>query len=267
MTDPLDLTGRVVIVTGGGRGVGRGITEAFLAAHADVVVLSRTEPEFLPASNGRVASYVAGDVRDVPATAAAIEGVAKEFSRLDVLVNNAGGAPPSEAATVSPRFIEKILALNLLAPFTAAQAANTVMQKQDDGGVIINIGSVSAQRPAPGAAAYAAAKAGLANLTKTLAVEWAPKVRVNLVIGGLIRTEQSDLFYGDDEGIARVSATVPLGRMAEPSDIGSACVYLASPFAAYVTGAELAVHGGGEPPPFLAAVADDAAEKPGGNAT
>ena len=166
---------------------------------------------------------------------------------------------------MSARFTKKVIGLNLIAPFTVAQAANAIMQKQDEGGVIINIGSVSAQRPAPGAAVYAAAKAGLANLTKTLAMEWAPKVRVNLVIGGLIRTEQSDLFYGDADGIARVAATVPLGRMAEPSDIGAACVYLASPYAAYVTGAELAVHGGGEPPPFLAAAEGEDAAKPEGS--
>jgi NAD(P)-dependent dehydrogenase (short-subunit alcohol dehydrogenase family) len=127
------------------------------------------------------------------------------------------------------------------------------MQEQDDGGAIVNIASVSGMRPSPTAAAYGAAKAGLLNLTQTLAMEWAPKVRVNAVTAGLIRTEQAHLFYGDEEGIARVGATVPLGRMGTPHDVASACLYLASPLAAYVSGANLVVHGGGEPPPFLEA--------------
>jgi NAD(P)-dependent dehydrogenase (short-subunit alcohol dehydrogenase family) len=265
VSDPLDLTGRVVVVTGGGRGVGRGISDAFLGAGAEVVIVSRSEPATLPAAAGRTASYVAADVRDVEAARSAIDTVGARHGRIDVLVNNAGGAPPSEAATASPRFFEKVIALNLVAPFVVAQAANVVMQRQDDGGVIVNIGSVSGQRPSPSAAAYGAAKAGLANLTRTLAVEWAPKVRVNLVVGGLIRTEQSELFYGDDSGVLAVGATVPLGRMAEPADIGSACLYLSSPLAAYVSGAELLVHGGGERPAFLAAAQPVVQPRPGEN--
>jgi NAD(P)-dependent dehydrogenase (short-subunit alcohol dehydrogenase family) len=131
------------------------------------------------------------------------------------------------------------------------------MQQQPTGGSIVNIGSVSGVRPSPGTAVYGAAKAGLGGLTRSLAVEWAPKVRVNLVIGGMVRTEQSGLFYGDDDGIAAVAATVPAGRLAEPTDIGTMCVFLASPFASYVSGAEILVHGGGERPAFLAAANAD----------
>ena len=156
-----------------------------------------------------------------------------------------------DAATVSPRFTEKIIALNLLAPINFAQRANAVMQNQDDGGSIVNIASVSGQRPSPGTTAYGAAKAGLLSATQSLAVEWAPKVRLNAIAAGLVRTEQAHLHYGDDEGIARVSATVPLGRMAIPTEVGDACVFLASPMASYVSGASLQLHGGGEPPPFL----------------
>jgi NAD(P)-dependent dehydrogenase (short-subunit alcohol dehydrogenase family) len=108
-------------------------------------------------------------------------------------------------------------------------------------------------RPSPGSAAYGAAKAGLINLTTSLAVEWAPKVRVNAVTAGLIRTEQAGLFYGDEAGIARVAATVPLGRMGDPADVADACLYLASPLARYVSGSNLVVHGGGERPAFLEA--------------
>lgn len=138
-----------------------------------------------------------------------------------------------------------------------AQRANAIMQEQPEGGTIINISSVSGMRPTPNTAAYGAAKAGLINLTQTLAMEWAPKVRVNCVTGGLIRTEQSHLHYGSEAGVAAVAATVPMGRMAEPSDIGDVCLLLTSPLARYVSGANLVVHGGGEPPPHLGAAKAD----------
>ena len=125
------------------------------------------------------------------------------------------------------------------------------MQTQENGGSIINIASVSAQRPSPGTAAYGAAKAGLINLTTSLAVEWAPKVRLNSIAAGLIKTEQSHLHYGDDKGIAAVSATIPMGRLAEPQDIGDACAFLGSNLSSYISGANLTVHGGGEKPSFL----------------
>ena len=251
----LDLTGRVVLVTGGTKGVGRGITERFLEAGADVVITARNEPEAPIEAGGRQASFIAADVRDLDQIDALVGATVTAHGRLDVLVNNAGGSPNAEAATASPRFSEAIIRLNLLAPLNLAQAANAIMQTQDEGGSIINIGSLSGMRPSPGTAAYGAAKAGLLNLTQSLAIEWAPKVRVNAVSGGYILTEQSGLHYGDDEGLARVADTVPMGRLADPSDVGDACVFLASPLARHIAGANLAVHGGGEAPPFLAAAA------------
>jgi len=253
LKNALDFGGKVVIVTGGAKGVGRGITQRFLDAGADVVVCGRSVPGELPKAGKRKAVFVAADVREVEQIDAVVTEVEKRFGRLDVLVNNAGGAPEAEAATVSPRFSESIIRLNLIAPLNFAQRANAVMQKQDDGGVIINIASVSATRPSPGTAAYGAAKAGVLSLTQTLAVEWAPKVRVVAVTAGMIRTEQSHLHYGDDEGIASVGATVPLGRLADPEDIGDACLMLASPLSSYVSGSSLLVHGGGEKPAFLSA--------------
>jgi NAD(P)-dependent dehydrogenase (short-subunit alcohol dehydrogenase family) len=249
----LDFSGRVVIVTGGTKGVGLGITKRFLAHGADVVVCGRNVPDGALSEGGREARFIAADVRDVVQVAEVVEFARDQFGRLDVLVNNAGGAPEADAATASPRFSEAIIRLNLLAPLNFAQAANAVMQAQEDGGVIVNIASVSGVRPSPGTAAYGAAKAGLLSLTTTLAVEWAPKVRVNAVTAGMIRTEQAHLHYGDEEGIAAVGATVPLGRMGEPEDVGDACLYLASPLARYVSGANLLLHGGGERPAFLAA--------------
>jgi len=254
----LDFSGRVAIVTGGTKGVGRGIATTFLRAGADVVVCGHSKPDDLPSVDDRRAVFVAADVREPEQVEGLVSTTTARFGRLDVLVNNAGGAPWAEAATASPRFHEKIIRLNLLAPLLCSQIANQVMQAQDEGGSIVNIGSVSGVRPSPGAAAYGAAKAGLHNLTQTLAVEWAPKVRVNCVVGGLIRTEMAHLHYGDEAGIARVAETVPLGRLGMPSDMGEACLYLASPLASYVSGTLLTLHGGGERPSYLdAATAGD----------
>ena len=251
MTDPLDLSGQVVIVTGGCRGIGRGIATRFLAAGADVVICCRHEPDELPGHEGRTAAYVEADVRDAEQVERVVAFTTERFGRLDVLVNNAGGSPPADSATASPKFSAAIITLNLVAPLLFAQRANAVMQEQPEGGAIVNIASVSGIRPSPGTAAYGAAKAGLINLTQTLAVEWAPKVRVNTVTAGLVRTEQSHLFYGDEEGIAAVGATVPLGRMADPADIADVCLFLASPLARYVSGESIVVHGGGERPAYL----------------
>ncbi|HUQ03852.1 MAG TPA: SDR family oxidoreductase [Kofleriaceae bacterium] len=251
MGNPLDLDGKVVLVTGGSRGIGRGIATRFLEAGAEVVICGRNRPESLPGVGSRLASFVAGDVRDVEQLDAIVAAVTERHGRLDVLVNNAGGSPPVDAATVSPRFSASIIQLNLVAPLWLAQRANAVMQQQATGGAIINIASVSGVRPSPGTAAYGAAKAGLINLTQSLAVEWAPRVRVNAVVAGPIRTEQAAMHYGSEAGIAAVDATIPLGRMGTPEDVASACLYLASPLAEWVSGTALVVHGGGERPAFL----------------
>jgi NAD(P)-dependent dehydrogenase (short-subunit alcohol dehydrogenase family) len=252
MRDPLELSGKVVIVTGGSMGVGRGITTCFLEAGAEVVICDIEEPEDLPSAGDRRALFTLADVRDVEQIESVVTFATEQFGRLDVLVNNAGGAPFADAATASPRFSEAMIRLNLIAPLLFAQQANAVMQKQEEGGVIINIASVSAIRPSPGTAAYGAAKAGLLSLTQTLAVEWAPKVRINAVTAGMILTEKARLHYGDDEGVAEVAKTVPLGRMALPRDVGNTCLYLASPLASYVSGAQILMHGGGERPAYMA---------------
>lgn len=243
-----DLAGRVVIVTGGTRGIGAVIARRFLAAGARVLVCGRTEPDELPAAGDLAAEFVAADIRDSDQAVAVVDTAVERFGRLDVLVNNAGGSPPASAATVSPRFVSAIVALNLLAPFYLAQRANAVMRTQPEGGLILNIGSVSGRQPAPGTAAYSAAKAGLATLTRALALEFGPEVRVNQVTVGLVMTELSGLHYGDQAGLDAVAATIPLQRMAVPDDIASACLLLCSPLAGYVNGAELLVDGGGEIP-------------------
>jgi NAD(P)-dependent dehydrogenase (short-subunit alcohol dehydrogenase family) len=256
VADRLDMHGKVAIVTGGTRGVGRGISERFLEHGADVVVCGRNAPDELPAVGGREAVFTAADVREVEQIAGVVDFATRRFGRIDTLVNNAGGAPAADAATVSPRFHESIIRLNFISGLHFAQRANAVMQKQPEGGVIINIASVSAIRPSPGTAAYGAAKAGLLSLTASLAVEWAPKVRVVAVTAGMIATELSDMHYGEGETLAAVEATVPLGRLGTPGDVGDACVFLASPMASYVSGTSLLLHGGGETPAFLTALED-----------
>jgi len=247
----IDLTGRVVLVTGGTRGVGRGIAQRFADAGATLAVASRRGADDLP---GGWSQHTA-DVRDPEAASALVDEVVAAHGRIDVLVNNAGGAPPAETATVSARFTERVVALNLLSAMYCAQRANHHMQSSVDGGAIVNVASVAGLRPAPTVAAYGAAKAGLLSFTATVGQEWLPKVRVNAVTCGMVHTEQAALHYGDDDGIARVAATIPAGRLATPSDIGDVCVWLASPLASYVSGANVVAHGGGDRPPFLDAAA------------
>lgn len=245
---------QVVLVTGGCRGIGRGIAQRFADAGARIAICCRHQPDDLP--EGWL--FVAADIREPEQVDSVIAETVARFGRLDVLVNNAGGSPPADSATSSPRFTAGIIALNLTAAIVCAQRANAVMQEQSDGGVIVNIASVSGVRASPNTLAYGAAKAGLLNATKTMAVDFAPAVRVNALVVGLVVTEQAHLFYGDDAGIAAVGETVPLGRMADPTDVADVCLFLASPLARYVSGAEVLVHGGGEKPAYMDAASGTA---------
>lgn len=254
LPDPFEQTfleGRVVIVTGGTKGIGKAIAEAFLSAGATVAICARTAPEEPVSAGGRSAVFYPCDVRQAANCKAFVEAVAADHGRLDVLVNNAGGSPAVEAATVSPRFTEAIVALNLLAPIHMSQAAHAVMSAQTDGGAIINIASISGQRPSPGTAAYGAAKAGLLSLTRSLAQEWGPSVRVNAIVVGLIETEQAEATYGSRGAQVEIAESIPMKRMGRGQDVAKGALFLASSWAGFVTGATLEVHGGGEKPPFL----------------
>ncbi len=249
MSITIDLSGRVALITGGARGVGRGIAHRLLDAGATVVICGRTEPEAVPTSadgTRTCAAFRTADVRDPDAVEALVTGIVDELGSIDIVVNNAGGTPVVAAAEASPRFSTKIVELNLLAALHVATAAQQRMVHQPEGGSIVNITSLSGLRPSPGSAAYGAAKAGLANLTASLAMEWAPKVRVNAVAAGMVRTETFEDYHGGPDGAAAVAATVPMGRVAEPAEVGDAVVFLASPLARFISGAELVVHGGGE---------------------
>lgn len=254
----LGLAGKVVLVTGGVRGVGAGISRVFRGAGAVVITCARR-----PADEGSDIAdleFHSADLRDPEAVRAMVDAIVERHGRLDVVVNNAGGAPFALAADASANFHSKIVALNMLSALTVAQESHRVMTADGNGmagGVIVNISSVSGHRASPGTASYGAAKAGVDSLTQSLAVEWAPAVRVNSVVVGPVKTELAEMHYGDADGVAAVDATIPMGRMADPQDVGRAAAFLASPLAAYITGAELLVHGGGEKPAFLSASTAD----------
>ncbi|WP_030772058.1 SDR family oxidoreductase [Streptomyces sp. NRRL F-2664] len=245
----MELDGRVAVVTGGTRGVGAGIARSFLAAGAEVVVCARRPPDRPVAAGGREASFTALDLRDAGAVRNFFDAVADRYGRLDCLVNNAGGTPYRLLGEGDAERHARVVELNLVAPMTASLAAHPWLRRAR--GSVVMIGSVSGTRPSPGTAAYGAAKAGLESLARSMAVEWAPEVRVNSLLLGMVRTELAHLHYGDEAGIKAVGATVPLGRLAEPDDVGDAAVFLASDRARYVSGAGLLVHGGGERPAFL----------------
>lgn len=251
VSSDLDYTGKVVLITGGTKGIGAGIARKYLSAGARVLVCGRQSPGALPEAEGITADFFGLDLRDTEALGELFDYISGHYGRLDVVVNNAGGSPSTEAATASPRFSESIIRLNLLVPLNVAQRANHLMQSQESGGTIVFVGSVSASRPSPGTAAYGAAKAGVLSLVSSLAVEWAPKVRVVSVSPGLIETEQSHLHYGDEAGIAAVGRTIPAGRMGLPEDVANACLFAASELATYWSGTNLLLHGGGEKPAFL----------------
>lgn len=243
----IDFAGRAAIVTGGTRGLGKAIAKALAEAGCAVTVCGRNEPSDLPEG----VSFIAADVREPDQAAALVETVVARHGRLDILVNNAGGSPQAPAATASPRFFDSIIKLNLSAAMYLSQAAHGPM-KAAGSGSIINIASVSGIRPSPGTAAYGAAKAGLLNLTQTLAQEWGPDhIRVNAIIAGLMQTETAEQTYGDAEAQAAVGRSMPLGRMGTGEDVAGAVLWLCSDLAAWVSGARINVDGGGERPFFL----------------
>ncbi|MFI5622761.1 SDR family oxidoreductase [Nocardioides sp. NPDC051685] len=249
MAVEIDFSGKVVAVTGGARGVGAGIVARFLEAGAEVEICGRTAPDELPVVDGRKPVFSQVDVRDPEQVAAWIAAITSRLGRLDVVVNNAGGAPYADFATASPRFHEKIASINFLATAHVCQAAYEALKASR--GSIVNISSISARRPSPGTAVYGAAKAAVESLTGSIAVEWAPDVRVNAISCGIVATPGSEDHYGSPEQRAAVAATIPRGVFATPEEVGDACLMLASPLAAHITGAVLAVDGGGEWPAFL----------------
>ena len=236
------MNGKVALVTGGNRGIGLAIAGRLRAAGYRVITCGRS-------ADVEAEDHLVCDIRDPAACAALIEQVIARGGRLDLLVNNAGGSPGADAATASPRFTERVLALNLLAPIHLSQLALPHLRPAR--GSIVNVASVSAQRPSPGTAAYAAAKAGIIAFGRSVAHEWGPDVRVNAIAVGFVETEATEATYGDARAQAAIAANIAAGRLARASEVAEAVLFLASDAASYITGATLNVDGGGERPPFL----------------
>lgn len=236
---------QTIIVTGGGKGIGRGITERFVSQGATLIICGRRAPDSLPDNT----HFISLDIREAEAAQTLVNFAIEKTGRIDCLINNAGGGPPVASMDASPRLTEKIIALNLMAPIYLSQAAYPHLKKSE--GSIINISSVSATRSSPGSIAYGAAKAGLLSVTTSLAMEWAPDVRVNAIIVGLVKTDASEDHYGGSKGMKFLADALPMKRMGAPADIAKACTFLADSENSYVSGAALEVFGGGEPPYFL----------------
>jgi NAD(P)-dependent dehydrogenase (short-subunit alcohol dehydrogenase family) len=247
----INFKNKTVVITGGSKGIGLEITKTFLKHQANVIILARNKPKRKIQSKSNAGYFIECDIRNIESIDSAIKDISSKYKSIDVLINNAGGAPMADSLTASPKFHEAIIDLNLTAPLNLSQKIAKKMIKQKTVSNIINISSVTATRPTPGSAAYGAAKGALVNLTKTLAVEWAPKIKVNSIIVGYIETANSILHYGSKSEIKKVAKTIPLKRMGQPQDVANACVFFASDMAEWVTGSALEVHGGGESPAYL----------------
>ncbi len=249
--DRFRLDGKVALVTGSGQGIGRACALAFAEAGADVVVSARTpdDVEAVAAETegpGRRALAIPADVMDDTALEDLVARAATELGRLDIAVNNAGGTPPRAAMDTSAGFMERAFRFNAVAPFLLAKAAARAMVDTVGGGAILNISSRSSQQVVPGFTAYGTAKAALNKITTSLAVEWAPRVRVNALSVGAVATRSLEVVMTDDGLRTALEAGTPMGRAGDPEDIAAAALWLCSPAGAWVTGKVVEVDGGAE---------------------
>lgn len=249
MGSGFDLSGRVVWVTGSSRGIGRGIAEHLARAGARIVVHARAHEALADVlttleAGGTDALAVAGDLRDDATLAVAGAAIAERFGRLDGVVANVGGAAYGALAELDTERFRRQLDLNLTSAFATVKAAYPLLVDSHGSAVLVSATATTSATPFFGA--YGAAKAGVEHLTRSLAAEWGPEVRVNCISPGLIRTEGSmqAVFAGSDELAARAGSTTAVGRVGETADIAYACHYLLSDAAAYVSGAVLVVDGG-----------------------
>jgi 7-alpha-hydroxysteroid dehydrogenase len=251
--DRFTLTDKVAIVSGAGKGIGRGIALGFAEAGADVVCAARTESDIAAVADevralGRRALVVRTDVMQTADLEALVDATIAEFGRIDVLVNNAGGTPPRPAMHTSEAFFETALRFNVTQAFLLSKLAARQMVDTAGEGAIVNISSRSSDMVQTSFVAYAAGKAALNMMTRNLAAELAPKVRVNAIGVGGVATEALEMVLTDDALRAQFEANTPMRRPGTPEDIACAALYLASPASSWVTGKIFQVDGGTESP-------------------
>ena len=243
-----DLTGKVAVVTGGSRGIGRAVAEGFAVAGADVVIASRkfesceTAATEIAAATGQRALPVACHVGKWDDCDRLVETVYEQFGRCDILVNNAGMSPLyDDLSSVTEELYNKVHAVNASGPFRLSVLVGTRMA-EGDGGSIINITTAGSLRPMTFDLPYCMAKAGLNALTLGLAGAWPPKVRANLVLPGAFDTDITKA-WGDEQKASAGSAN-PMGRIGQPEDLVGLCVFLASDASSYINGAQVLADGG-----------------------
>ncbi len=251
--DRFRLTGKVAVVTGAGLGIGRGIAVGLAEAGADVVVAARTRSDLeevvgLVQAAGRRGHAVVTDVMQAADRERLISETVESFGRLDVLVNNAGGTGPRPAMATSEAYFETALRFNVTAPFLLSKLAARAMVDTAGTGAIVNISSRSADMVMSSFVAYGAGKAALNQMTRNLAVELAPLVRVNAIGVGGVATRGLEVVLTNAALRATFEANTPMGHAGEPEDIACAALYLASPASSWVTGKVLQVDGGTERP-------------------
>jgi 7-alpha-hydroxysteroid dehydrogenase len=247
--DRFKLTDRVAIVTGAGKGIGRGIALAFAEAGADVVCAARTPADIgatakAVVERGRRALAVPTDVLKPDQLERLVAAAIAEFGRIDVLVNNAGGTGPRAALETSERYFENALRMNVTQAFLLSKLCIPKMVETAGGGAIVNISSRSSDMVQTAFVAYGAGKAALNMMTRNLAAEVAPKVRVNAISVGGVETEGLAVVLTNQELRDQFNRNTPMGRPGTVEDIAACALYLASPAASFVTGEIYGVNGG-----------------------
>jgi 7-alpha-hydroxysteroid dehydrogenase len=251
--DRFRLDDRVAVITGAGQGIGRGIALGLADAGADVVLAARTQADLdevagLVRDRGRRALVVPTDVTEAAALEQLVERTVAEYGRLDVLVNNAGGTMPRAAMVTSERFLEQAFRFNVTAAFTLTKLAAQAMADTAGRGSVVNISSRSASMTQTSFVAYGAAKAALDRMTRNIAPELAPRVRVNAIDVGGVATRSLEVVLTDDDLREQFIAGTPMARPGEPEDIACAVLYLVSDASSWVTGKVFEVDGGTESP-------------------